>query len=238
MIAPNPAFAASEETIVHEGTQSAKIHEEQDSFSSAFVLLRVFVMNREIGPRLLEPPKTAGKRVVRVVSLLCALCLLFVTLQSQSAAPVVVVETSKGTFEFETYPVEAPKTVSHVVDLVKRGFYDGQRVHRAQAGFLVQWGDPRSRDAAREAEWGRGADAASGNAIGASEITRKRTHTRGAVAMAHQGNPGKADSQLFVTLADRPELNGKYTVFGHVIAGDDVLPRLEQGDLVVRMYLR
>ncbi len=195
-------------------------------------------MNRDIGPRLLEPPKTAGKRLVRGLSLLCAVCLLFVTPQSQSAAPVVVVETSKGTFEFETYPVDAPKTVAHIVDLVKRGFYDGQRVHRALPGFLVQWGDPRSRDAARAAAWGRGADAASGNAIGVSEVTRKRTHTRGAVAMAHQGNPAKADSQLFVTLADRPELNGKYTVFGHLIAGDDVLPQLERGDLVVRMYLR
>ena len=178
---------------------------------------------------------TAGRWTL---SALCGLCLLFVTLQSQSVGPIIVVETSRGTFEFETYPVEAPKTVAHIVGLVKRGFYDGQRVHRALPGFLVQWGDPRSRDAAREAEWGRGADAASGTAIGASEITRKRTHTRGAVAMAHQGNPAKADSQLFVTLADRPELNGKYTVFGHVIAGEDVLPRLERGDLVVRMYLR
>jgi cyclophilin family peptidyl-prolyl cis-trans isomerase len=185
-----------------------------------------------------EHAEIADKSVLRVLSALCGLCLLFVTLQSQSVGPVIVVETTKGTFEFETYPVDAPKTVAHVVDLVTRGFYDGQRVHRAQPGFLVQWGDPRSRDAAREAEWGRGADAASGNAIGASEITRKRTHTRGAVAMAHQGNPAKADSQLFVTLADRPELNGKYTVFGHVIAGDDVLAQLERGDVVVRMYVR
>jgi cyclophilin family peptidyl-prolyl cis-trans isomerase len=185
-----------------------------------------------------EQGEIAEKNVVRVLRVLCGLCLLSVALQAQPAGPVIVVDTSKGTFEFETYPVDAPKTVAHIVDLVKRGFYDGQRVHRALPGFLVQWGDPRSADVAREAEWGRGADAASGHAIGASEITRKRTHTRGAVAMAHQGNPAKADSQLFVTLADRPELNGKYTVFGHVIAGDDVLTRLERGDVVVRMYLR
>ena len=185
-----------------------------------------------------EHAEFAEKGFLRVLGALCGSCLLLATLQSQSVGPIVVVETSQGTFEFETYPVEAPKTVAHIVGLVKRGFYDGQRVHRALPGFLVQWGDPRSRDAEREAEWGRGADAASGTAIGTSEITRKRTHTRGAVAMAHQGNPAKADSQLFVTLADRPELNGKYTVFGHVIAGEDVLPRLERGDLVVRMYLR
>ena len=69
------------------------------------------------------------------------------TAAAQAAAgPVIVVETTKGTFAFETYPREAPKTVAHVVALVRRGFYDGQRVHRAIPGFLVQWGDPRSRD--------------------------------------------------------------------------------------------
>jgi cyclophilin family peptidyl-prolyl cis-trans isomerase len=174
-----------------------------------------------------------------VTCLLCGFCLLVsAALFAQSAGPVIVVETSKGTFEFETYPTEAPRTVAHVVDLVKRRFYDGQRLHRALPGFLVQWGDPRSRDAAREADWGRGAEASSGQPIGVSEMTKKRANTRGAVAMAHPGNPALADSQIYVTLADRPDLNGRYTVFGRVIAGDDVLPRLERGDVVVRMYLR
>ena len=177
-------------------------------------------------------------RALRGLSVLCGFCLLSVTILSQSTGPVIVVETSKGTFEFETYPTEAPKTVAHIVDLVKRRFYDGQRLHRALPGFLVQWGDPRSRDEAREADWGRGAEASSGQPIGVSEMTKKRANTRGAVAMAHPGNPVLADSQIYVTLADRPDLNGKYTVFGRVIAGDDILPRLERGDSVVRMYLR
>jgi cyclophilin family peptidyl-prolyl cis-trans isomerase len=157
---------------------------------------------------------------------------------AQPAGPVIVVETSKGTFEFETYPADAPKTVAHVVALVKRGFYDGQRVHRALPGFLVQWGDPRSRDTARDDDWGRGADASSGTPIGVAEISRKHLHRRGAVAMAHPGTPGQADSQMYVTLADRPDLNGKYTVFGQVIAGVEVLPRLERGDLIRRMFVR
>jgi cyclophilin family peptidyl-prolyl cis-trans isomerase len=178
-----------------------------------------------------------GRVEARALGVLCGLCLLCVTPQSQSA-PVIVVETSKGTFELETYPADTPKTVAHIADLVARGFYDGQRVHRALPGFLVQWGDPRSRDETREADWGRGADAGSGSAIGVSEMTKKRRHTRGAVAVAHQGNPAKADSQLYVTLADRPELDGKYTVFGHVVAGDEIPPRLERGDIIVKMYLR
>jgi peptidyl-prolyl cis-trans isomerase B (cyclophilin B) len=156
----------------------------------------------------------------------------------QVAAPIIVVETSKGTFEFETYPAEAPKTVAHVIALVKDGFYDGQRVHRALPGFLVQWGDPRSRDTAREEDWGRGPEASSGKAIGVPEISRKHLHGRGAVAMAHPGVPGQADSQMYVTLADRPDLNGKYTVFGQVIAGADVPPRLERGDVIRRMSVK
>jgi len=157
---------------------------------------------------------------------------------AQSAAPVIVVETTKGTFEFETYPSDAPKTVAHVLDLVKRGFYDGQRIHRAIPGFVVQWGDPRSRDVAREADWGRGSAASSGTPIGVAEITKKRTHTPGAVAMAHPGNPALADSQLYVTLGDRPELNRNYTVFGHVIAGEDVPARLERGDVIRKMSVK
>jgi len=173
-----------------------------------------------------------------LLCVLCGLCGYFPSLSAQPAGPVVVVETTKGTFEFETYPADAPKTVAHVLDLVKRGFYDGQRIHRALPGFLVQWGDPRSRDLAREADWGRGAEASSGKPIGVSEIRRKRLHTRGAVAMAHLGNPALADSQIYVTLANRPDLNNRYTVFGHIIAGDDVPARLERGDLIRKVYVK
>ena len=168
--------------------------------------------------------------------LFCVLCGCFFV--SAQDAPVIVVETTKGTFAFETYPNEVPRTVAHVRDLVKRGFYDGQRVHRALAGFVVQWGDPRSRDLALEGEWGRGAGAASGRPIGAAELSRKRLHTRGAVAMAHGGNPSIADSQMYVTLADRPDLNNRYVVFGHVIEGGDVPARLERGDLIRRLYVK
>jgi cyclophilin family peptidyl-prolyl cis-trans isomerase len=186
-----------------------------------------------------ENAKIAKKSLLRVLCVLCGLCLLVSqVLSSQSSAPIIMVETSKGTFEFETYPAEAPKTVAHVVALVKRGFYDGQRIHRALPGFLVQWGDPRSRDAARDDDWGRGAEASSGTPIGVAEISSKHLNRRGAVAMAHPGVPGQADSQIYVTLADRPDLNGKYTVFGQVIAGEEVLPRLERGDVIRRMSVK
>ena len=172
------------------------------------------------------------------VLLLVGSWLMWVRPTAQPAGPVIVVETSKGTFEFETFPEDAPKTVAHVVDLVKRGFYDGQRVHRAVPGFLVQWGDPRSRDLAQEAAWGRGAAASSGTPIGAAEISKKRLHRAGAVAMSHPGVPTRGDSQVYVTLADRPDLNGKYVVFGQVIEGVDVPARLERGDEIRRAFVK
>jgi peptidyl-prolyl cis-trans isomerase B (cyclophilin B) len=89
-----------------------------------------------------------------------------------------------------------------------------------------------------EAEWGRGAAASSGKPLGPAEMPKKRLHTRGAVALAHPGTPAQADSQIYVTLADRPELNGRYTVFGRVTAGGEVPARLERGDLIRRMYVK
>ena len=152
--------------------------------------------------------------------------------------PVIVVETSKGTFAFETFPNEAPKTVAHIVALVQKGFYDGQRVHRALAGFLVQFGDPQTRDPALRDYWGRGAAASSGSPIGVAEISKKRLHQAGAVGIAHMGNPARGDSQIYITLAPRPDLNGQYAVFGRVIEGGDVPARLQVGDEIRRVYVR
>jgi cyclophilin family peptidyl-prolyl cis-trans isomerase len=156
---------------------------------------------------------------------------------AQGDAPIVVAETSRGNFSFETFPGEAPLTVAHVVQLARNGFYDGQRVHRAVPGFVVQIGDPQTRDVNARALWGRGAAAASGKPIGAAEIT-KRLHVKGAVAMAHMGDPAKADSQWYVTLSNRPDLDGQYAVFGQVITGEDVPDALQVGDVISRVYVK
>jgi cyclophilin family peptidyl-prolyl cis-trans isomerase len=152
--------------------------------------------------------------------------------------PVVVVDTSRGSFSFEVFPGDAPATVAHILELVRGHFYDGQRVHRALPGFVVQFGDPQSRDPAKRDVWGRGEAAASGRPIGVAEITRKRTHKRGAVGIAHMGNPARGDSQIYITLAPRPDLDGRYAVFGQVIAGEDVLAQLQVGDEIRRVYAR
>jgi cyclophilin family peptidyl-prolyl cis-trans isomerase len=154
---------------------------------------------------------------------------------SPGAGPVIVVETAKGTFEFETYPNEAPKTVARIVELVQKRFYNGQRVHRVERDFVVQLGDPTTRDMTKEAEWGR---RGSGTPIGVAEITKTRTHVLGAVAMAHAGDPAKADSQFYITLSPQPSLNGKYAVFGKVISGMDVVNKLAVTDRIIRITVR
>lgn len=154
---------------------------------------------------------------------------------SPGAGPaVVVVETEKGTFEFETYPNEAPKTVAHILGLINKRFYNGQRVHRVEPGFVVQMGDQQTRDMTKEKMWGR----AVGPQVGVAEFSKLRTHVRGAVAMAHGGDAATADTQFYVTLADVPRLNGKYTVFGKVISGMDVVQKIQYADRIVRVTVR
>jgi cyclophilin family peptidyl-prolyl cis-trans isomerase len=155
---------------------------------------------------------------------------------SPGAGPVLVVETVKGTFEIETYPNEAPKTVEHLLSLVKNRFYNGLRVHRMEPNFVVQFGDPQTRDMTKRADWGT---RDSGDPIGALEVSKKRTHVTGAVAMAHrEGDPKGSDSQMYIVLSPRPELNGKYTVFGQVISGMDVVQKLRIPDVIRRVTVR
>lgn len=154
---------------------------------------------------------------------------------SPGAGPVIVLETVKGRVEFETYPEEAPKTVARIVELVKKNFYNGQRFHRAEPKFLVQIGDPQTRNMQMIDWWGR---AGFGKPIGVAEITKKRRHVRGAVAMAHVGDPRQADSQFYIVLSNRPELDPKYTVFGKVISGIGIVDRIEKGDMLKKASVK
>ena len=158
--------------------------------------------------------------------------------QTADPAPVIAVETSRGTFSFETFPDDAPITVAHIVALVKSGFYDGQRVHRALPGFVVQFGDPQTKNLSKRSLWGRGDAASSGHPIGVTEISPKRKHVKGAVGISHMGDPSKGDSQIYITLAPRPDLDNHYVVFGQVITGVDIPAELQVGDVIMRAYVR
>jgi cyclophilin family peptidyl-prolyl cis-trans isomerase len=159
-------------------------------------------------------------------------------LTAQRASALIVVETSAGTFAFDTYQREAPVSVAHIQKLAREGFYDGQRVHRAVPGFLVQFGDPQTRDLDKRAVWGKGAEASSGHPIGVAEVTLKRKNVALAVGLAHMGEPAQADSQLYITLDAKPALDGQYAVIGQVVEGTDVPARLQVGDQIRRVYVR
>jgi cyclophilin family peptidyl-prolyl cis-trans isomerase len=151
------------------------------------------------------------------------------------AGPVIVFETVKGNFEIETYPNEAPKSVAHILELVRRNFYNGQRVHRIVPGQLVQFGDPLSRDMTKKEFWGTGG---SGRAIGVGEMSPKHRHVAGAVSLAHPGDPKDADSQMFVMFAAQPKYDGKFTVFGQVTTGMDVVRKLAVNDIIRRARVK
>ena len=155
--------------------------------------------------------------------------------KSPGAGPVIVLETAKGTIEFETYPEEAPKTVARIVELVKKNFYNGLRFHRADPNFVIQIGDPVTRDMSRQAWWGR---QGSGKPIGVGEMTKKRRNVTGAVSMAHGGTATAADSQFYILRRNAPELDGKHAVFGKVLKGMDVVAKIQRGDVLKRAYVK
>jgi peptidylprolyl isomerase len=154
---------------------------------------------------------------------------------ASAAVPVITMETAKGTIVFETFPLEAPKSVEHILKLVKRRFYDGQAFHRVVAGQLVQFGDQQSRNATLKDWWGRGPNSGSGNPIGVAEFSKKRPHKRGSVSLANSGVAASADSQMFFALRAAPAWDGKYTVIGQVTSGLEILPKLQVGDRIKRV---
>ena len=149
--------------------------------------------------------------------------------------PVLVFETVKGTFEIETYPTVAPKTVAHVVDLVRKGFYDGLRIHRRDENFIVQFGDPQTRDMARKPDWGRSDN---GTPIGVSEISKALKQSPGMVSIGHRGDAAKGDSHIFIVVGPASHIDGKYAIFGRVAVGLDVVRRLEVDDRILRATVR
>ncbi|HKW01651.1 MAG TPA: peptidylprolyl isomerase [Vicinamibacterales bacterium] len=150
---------------------------------------------------------------------------------ASTAAPVIVCETAKGTFEIQTFAADAPKSVDHIVKLVRRSFYRGLRFHRVESG-LVQIGDPQTRDVSLKNIWGTGT---SGNPIGVAELSKKHSHVRGAVGLAHPdpGSATYADSQFYIMKIADPRLDARFVVIGQVsAAGMAVVDKLEVADVL------
>ena len=134
---------------------------------------------------------------------------------------VAVIKTSAGEMVVEFWPDVAPKTVENFKALAKKGFYDGTCFHRVIKGFMIQGGDPLTKDPTKEAAWGAGDP---GYKIKAE--FNDRSHTRGVLSMARSNDPDSAGSQFFICHGAPTFLDHKYTTFGKVIKGDDVLEKI------------
>jgi cyclophilin family peptidyl-prolyl cis-trans isomerase len=132
------------------------------------------------------------------------------------------ISTNKGDIVVRLYGVEAPKTVENFAKLANEGFYNGTKFHRVIKGFMIQGGDPNSKDDTKKATWGQGGPGYQFE----DEINTKKL-VRGSLAMANAG-PNTNGSQFFIVTADAtPWLDGKHTNFGEVISGMDVVMAIE-----------
>ena len=126
-----------------------------------------------------------------------------------------------GSIVFKFYPELAPNHVANFRKLANRGFYDGITFHRVIAGFMIQAGDPNTKDD------DRGNDGYGGPGYTIKAEFSEKSHKRGIVSMARGTDPNSAGSQFFIVTKDAPHLNGQYSVFGEVIQGMDVVDKIE-----------
>lgn len=151
-----------------------------------------------------------------------------------AANTVIVMDTAKGSIEIELFDADAPRSVAQILDLTKKSFYRGQRIHRVEKG-LVQFGDPTSRDVSKKDYWGSGG---SGHPIGVAEFSKKHLNVRGAVGLAHSGTAAYADSQLYILKAASPSLDGKHVVIGQVTKGMEVVDKLAVLDVIKNFAIK
>ena len=132
-----------------------------------------------------------------------------------------IITTRFGDIEVELYSDSAPKTVENFKDLTKKGFYDGLIFHRIVPGFVIQGGDPYTRDTTNRRRWGTG-----GPGWNIKAEFNKNRHTRGVLSMARSQDPDSAGSQFFIVLKDSNFLDGQYTIFGKVKSGMDAVDKI------------
>jgi peptidyl-prolyl cis-trans isomerase B (cyclophilin B) len=141
--------------------------------------------------------------------------------KTESMNEVAVLKTSEGEMVLEFWPDVAPNHVKNFKDLAKKGFYDGTCFHRVIKGFMIQGGDPLTKDDKAEARWGTGGP---GHSVKAE--FNDKAHTRGVLSMARSQDPNSAGSQFFICHGDPRFLDKQYTAFGKLIKGDDVLEKI------------
>lgn len=163
-----------------------------------------------------------------MIGALCAwLCMLSLCGWTEAVAAEslrAIIEMDAGKITIELYEKDAPRTVENFVTLARRGYYDGLSFHRVVPGFVVQGGDPKG-------------DGSGGPGYTIKDEINTRKHLTGAVAMAKTPAPNSAGSQFYITLAPQPFLDGKYSVFGQVVGGMDVVMKIKRGDRMKKVTI-
>jgi len=136
------------------------------------------------------------------------------------------IQTNRGDIELELYPKHAPKTVNNFTYLARQGYYDGVTFHRVIANFVIQGGDPTGSGSGGPGY--KFEDEFKGNPL---------RHETGSISMANAG-PNTNGSQFFITHSPQPHLDGKHTVFGKVIKGQDVVNAIRQGDKMIQVIIQ
>lgn len=144
----------------------------------------------------------------------------------ENAVYEATIETEQGIIVLELYPEHAPQTVNNFVFLSREGFYDGVVFHRVIPHFMIQGGDPTGT--------GRGGP---GYKFADEVKSNPLTHETGVISMANAG-PNTNGSQFFITHGPQPHLDGKHTVFGRVVQGQDIVDAIAQGDTIVQVTIR
>ena len=132
-----------------------------------------------------------------------------------------VIETNLGTIEIELFEDKMPITTKNFIDLAEKGFYDGTKFHRVIAGFMIQGGDPLSKDDSMKARWGTGGP---GYTI-KDEFAESLSNVKGTISMANAG-PNTGGSQFFINLVPNTPLDSKHPVFGKVVKGMNIVEKI------------
>ncbi len=150
-----------------------------------------------------------------------------------------VIQTSKGAITVEFYPADAPNTVASFIELADAGFYNGLKFHRVVPSFVVQGGDPLTRDlTVEDIRAGIGGAGTGGPGWNQKAEFNSRKHVRGTLAMARARDVDSAGSQFYICLEPQPSLDGQYTVFGQVTEGMDVVDSIAVGDVIESVTIR
>ena len=134
---------------------------------------------------------------------------------------VAIINTTEGTMVIQFWTDAAPNTIANFKKLAEKGFYDGTCFHRVIKGFMIQGGDPLTKDPAKEDLWGTG-----GPGYQIKAEFNDHPHVRGVISMARSQDPDSAGSQFFICHGDPSFLDHQYTTFGKLIKGDDVLEKI------------